>query len=136
LQEIRAACFNPDLLAAIVAIYLKACLLASVTLSISTFATTSIFTTVVAAFIYFIGHLEGTAREFWLQQEGGSWMSRVFLALVALVFPDLQMFNLADHAVAGTSIPATLVVHTAAFGGFYTALYLLLGIAVFNSREL
>lgn len=136
LQAIRASSFNPDLFAGIAVIYINACLLASATLFISTFATTSIFTTIVAAFIYFIGHLESTAREFWLQQNGGSSFSRAFLALVALLFPDLEMFNLTDTIVAGVAIPAGVLAKTIAFGGFYTVLYLLLAIAVFNAREL
>jgi uncharacterized membrane protein YciS (DUF1049 family) len=135
-QAVRAASFNPDLLPGIGVIYLKACLLASLTLFISTFATTNIFTIVVTVFVYFIGHLQGTAREFWLQEHGGSWISRTFLAVVALVFPDLQLFNLTDDIVAGAAIPMALFLKTAAFGCFYTVLYLLLATAVFSGKEL
>jgi len=55
-------------------------------------------------FIYFIGHLQATAREYWLQENGAGWMARGFLALVALIFPDLQAFNLVDEIVAGAVI--------------------------------
>lgn len=136
LQAVRSASFNAGLLPGIGVIYLKACLLASLTLFISTFATTNIFTVVVAVFVYFIGHLQGTAREFWLQENGAGWLSRTFLAFVALFFPDLQLFNLADEVVAGVAIPIALFLKTAAFGCFYTVLYLLLATAVFTGKEL
>ena len=64
-------------------------------------------------FIYFIGHLQATAREYWLQDHGGGWLAKAFLALVALVFPDLQLFNLVDDVVAGTAIPMALFTQTA-----------------------
>ncbi len=136
LQAVRTATFNPDLLPGIGIIYLKACLLASLTLFISTFATTNIFTIVVTVFVYFIGHIQGTAREFWLQQNGGTWLSRIFLAVVALVFPDLQLFDFADDVVAGATIPFALFAKAAGLGCFYTVLYLLLATAVFSGREL
>ncbi len=136
LRAVRAATFNADLIPGISVLFLKACLLASLTLFISTFATTNIFTVVVTVFIYFIGHLQGTAREFWLQEHGGSWISRTFLAVVALLFLDLQLFNLADEVVTGAAIPLEIFLKTAALGCFYTLIYLLLATAVFNAREL
>ncbi len=137
LNEIRNASFNRNLLPGIVIIYVKAALLASLTLFISSFATSNIFTVVIGVFVYFIGHLQATAREFWLQEQGGGgWLSRVFLAVVALVFPDLQLFNFADDVALGTAIPHMLFVKTALLGGFYVVLYLLLATAVFSGREL
>jgi ABC-type Na+ efflux pump permease subunit len=136
LDQLRAATFGANLLPAIAAILLKACLLASLTLFISTFATSNIFTIVVAVFVYFIGHLQATAREYWLQEQGASWLHRVFLACVALLFPDLHLFDFADEIVTGAAIPLTLFLQTAGLGCFYIAFYLLLAIAVFNNKEL
>src|SRR6516164_1462894 len=104
LRAVRASAFNVDLVPGIIIIFLKACLLTALTLFVSTFATSTIFTIVVMVFIYFIGHLEATAREYWLSAHGGGLVTRVFLAIVALLFPDLQAFNLVDDIVAGTAI--------------------------------
>ena len=135
-RAIRAAAFNANLLPAIVTILLKGCLLASLTLFISTFATTNIFTVVVMVFVYFIGHLQGMAREYWLQEKSATGLTRIFLAFVALVFPDLQAFNLVDDAVAGAAIPLHLFLNTALLGAFYTTVYLLLAAIVFYGKEL
>ncbi len=134
--RLKASAFNANLLPGIVIIFLKASLLAALTLFISTFATSNIFTVVVMVFIYFIGHLQATAREYWLQEHGGGWLVKIFLALVALVFPDLQLFNLVDDIVAGTAIPIALFTKTAVLGGVYTSVYLFFAWVSFHGKEL
>jgi ABC-2 type transport system permease protein len=136
LGVVRIAAFNVNLLSGIGIIYVKACLLAALTLFVSTFATTTIFTTVLMVFVYFIGHLQATAREYWLQTNSAGWLTQVFLALVALLFPDLQLFNLVDDIVAGTAIPLALFLKTTTLGFFYTSFYLLLAWTVFYRKEL
>jgi len=135
-RAIRSSALNIDIFPGIVIIYVKACLLAALTLFVSTFATTNIFTIVVMAFIYFIGHLQATAREYWLQEHSSGWITRVLLAVVALLFPDLQAFNLVDDIVAGTAISLTLFFKTAVLGIFYTTIYTLLAAFVFYGKEL
>ena len=136
LREVHASTFNANLLPGVAIIYLKACLLASLTLFVSTLASTNIFTVVVMVFIYFIGHLQATAREYWLQGKSAGWMAHTFLGFVAIVFPDLQAFNLIDDIVAGAAVPLALFGKTALLGGFYITIYLLLACVVFYGKEL
>ncbi len=136
LQAIRSAAFNANLFPGLVVIYVKSCLLAALTLFISTFASSTIFTIIVMAFVYFIGHLQAIAREYWLQTNAASWVTNTFLALVALIFPDLQSFNLTDDIVAGTAIPVSLLLKTVAMGLFYSAFYLALAWGAFFRKEL
>src|SRR5213594_3137134 len=136
LRAIRSSALNIDLFPGIIIIYLKACLLAALTLFVSTFATTNIFTIVVMVFIYFIGHLQATAREYWLQEHSSGWITHVFLAIVALLFPDLQAFNLVDDIVAGTVISLGVFLKTAVLAAFYTTIYTLLAVFVFYGKEL
>lgn len=136
LRAVRSSALNINIFPGIAIIYVKACLIAALTLFVSTFATTNIFTIVVMAFIYFIGHLQSLAREYWLQEHSIRWMARLFLMLVALIFPDLQTFNLVDDIVAGAVISLGLFAKTAALGIFYTTTYALLAAFVFSGREL
>ncbi len=123
LRAIRSSALNIDIFPGIIIIYLKACLLATLTLFVSIFATTNIFTIVVMVFIYLIGHLQATAREYWLHEHSSGLVTRIFLAIVALLFPDLQAFNLVDDIVAGAAISLGLFLKTAALGIFYTTIY-------------
>src|ERR1700681_2339483 len=136
LRAVRSSALSIDILPGIGLIFVKACLLASLTLFVSTFATTNIFTIVVMVVIYFIGHLQATAREYWLQQNNVGWLKPTFLALVALIFPDLQAFNLVDDIVAGAAIPLALFLKIAELGVFYIVIYTLLAAVVFYGKEL
>ncbi len=136
--ELRASVFNPNLLAGLSLIYAKACVLAALTLLVSTFASSSIYTLLLMAMVYFIGHFQATAREYWQasSEAGGSALAKVFLALVSIVFPDLQIFNLVDEIVVGLAVPPALLGRTLALGGFYIAIYLCAAHFVFAQKEL
>ena len=136
LGKIRAAGHDPNLVAAGVVILVKSWLLAALTVFISTFASSTIFTTITAFAAYFIGHLQATAREYWLASGHQGLLTKGLLALVSLVFPDLQAFNITDNIVTGASIPADLLVRTLVLGGAYIAVYAALAAAVFHNREL
>lgn len=135
-KEVTDATFQANLVPGIAVIFLKAALLAAMTLFISTFATSSIFTILMAAAVYFIGHLQATARDYWLAGLDPDWWLRLLAAAVALVFPDLQAFNLTDDIIAGTAVPLVLFVETALLGVLYTAVYFALAALVFSGREL
>jgi ABC-2 type transport system permease protein len=136
LATIQAATFNANLIPGILIIYVKSVLLAALTLFISTFATSSLFTVMIAAAVYFIGHLQSTAREYWLHGVEIRWWTRLIVALVALLFPDLQSFNLSDDVIAGAPIPLNTFLETFALGWVYTAVYFALSALVFAGREL
>ncbi len=127
---------DPNLLAGGLVILAKSWLLAAMTIFISTFATSSIFTTITAFAVYFIGHLQATARDYWLAATDAGWLARAGLASIALIFPDLQAFNLVDDIVAGTAVPLPVLMKTLALGAGYIAVYTALGAAVFQTREL
>jgi hypothetical protein len=135
-KEVTDATFNINLLPGIAIIFIKSALLASLTLFISSFATSSIFTILMAAALYFIGHLQSTAREYWLSGVEVEWWSRLLAAAVALLFPDLQAFNLTDDIIAGTAVPLALFINTAGLGILYVAVYFALSALVFSGREL
>jgi ABC-type Na+ efflux pump permease subunit len=136
LNAIRASGFNNDIFIGVTVIFLRACLLAALTLFISTFATTNIFTVAMMVFIYFIGHLQPIARDYWLQQPHAGWIARGFLAMVTLMLPDLQAFNLVDDIVAGVAIPMAIFTKTALLGTLYVAIYTGAATFVFYGKEL
>ncbi len=136
LDKIRAAGHDPNLFAGGIIILVKAWLLAAMTMFISTFATSTIFTTITAFAAYFIGHLQATAREYWLAANDSGLVTKGGLALVSLIFPDLQAFSLVDDIVTGAAIPAAIFWKTLALGAGYVAVYTALAAAVFHSKEL
>lgn len=135
-KEVTNATFNLNLIPGITVIFLKSALLASLTLFLSTFATSSIFTILMATALYFIGHLQSTAREYWLAGVDVQWWSRLLAALVSLLFPDLQAFNLTDDIIAGAAVPMAVFAGTIGLGLLYISVYFSLAALVFSDREL
>jgi ABC-type transport system involved in cytochrome c biogenesis permease component len=136
IAKVQASAFNANLIPGVVVVFLKAALLAALTLFVSTFATSAIFAMIISIAIYFIGHLQATAREYWLQGVDIAWWTRGLVAIVALVFPDLQAFSLADDIVAGNAVPMGLFLQTAGLGALYVGVYYLLACVLFSGREL
>jgi len=136
LKEVTNSTFNANLFPGIVIILVKSALLAAMTLFLSTFASSGLFAILMASALYFIGHLQATAREYWLAGGDISWWTRALAGGVALVFPDLQAFNFVDDVIAGVAVPTGLFVQVMALGGLYVAVYFALAAMVFSGREL
>ncbi len=135
-QKVHAAAFNWNLIPGAVIVYLKAAILASLTLLLSTFASSGLFTVIISVVVYFVGHLQATAREYWLSGAGESFFTTIMLALISLVFPDLQLFNLVDDIVAGNQLELMLMLRTLGLGVMYVVIYFLLGYYLFSRKEL
>jgi ABC-type transport system involved in multi-copper enzyme maturation permease subunit len=134
--ELRATTFTSSLVPCIVVIYLKAALCGAFTLLLSTFATSWIFTIIVSVMVYLIGHVQPIAREYWLATATVGAATKLFLALISLIFPDLTAFNLVDDVVAGNAIAPGLFLQTAALGVAYIAAYFLAAYFMFAGKEL
>lgn len=135
LRDVHASGVNVELFAAFVVLFAKSTILVAATLCLSTFATSNIFTISAMAMVYLVGHLEGTARDYWLRQHSAGFATSIFIGFVAFVFPDLEAFNVSERLLAGT-LTCGLLGHLLALAGFYTLIYLLLAVAIFNQREL
>lgn len=136
LRVVRQSAFQWNLIPGIVLIYTKALVCATLTLLISTFASSSVFTVLVSVVVYVMGHLQGIARDYWLAGGEASPVVKLMVGLVALVFPDLQLFNVVDEIAAGKAVSAVLLWKVSGFGMLYTAIYLLLAQVFFSQKEL
>lgn len=136
IAEVKSATFTASLGPGIVIIYLKAALCAALTLLLSTFATSWIFTIIISVVVYLIGHVQPIAREYWLASASVGAGTKLFLAFVSLIFPDMAAFNLVDDIVVGNVVAMDLFLRTAALGCTYIAVYFLAGYFLFSAREL
>jgi hypothetical protein len=111
----------------------KAAVCAAVTLLLSTFASSSIFTIIVSFMVSLIGHVQPIAREY-MTEKGASELTRVFLGLVALLIPDMRAFTLLDDL--SVVIPFELFMKTMELGALYIVVYFLVGYLIFAGKEL
>lgn len=133
---VRDSAFQMNLIPGVLLILLKALLCSTLTLLLSTFASSSVFTILMSVVIYLIGHVQGIAREAWQTGQQSTHALKALSALVALAFPDLQLFNVVDEIAVGTAVPLPLFLQVSGFGLLYIAVYFLLAQVVFASKEL
>jgi hypothetical protein len=136
-NAIVAQAQDPQLIEAIVLIFAKLIMSAAIALVISTFSTSFIFTVITTAMIYLVGHLEGTARDVWLQ--GGAqvsfWQSG-FLAIISLLVPDMNSFTIVDEILDGRVVPWWHTGNLLGYAAIYTVVLLALSELIFRNREI
>ena len=122
---------------AVFAVFLRASIMASLALLISTFSTSTLFTTIVSFLIYFIGHFQADARDFYLQagQAGEGSFSRLATLGVSLVLPDFQLFNVIDAVIEGQAMPLLLLGKLTLLGLYYAVFFTLASWFIFAEKE-
>jgi hypothetical protein len=128
---------NWSLQGAVFAVFLRASIMASLALLISTFSTSTLFTTIVSFLIYFIGHFQADARDFYLQagQAGEGIFARLATLLVSLVLPDFQLFNVIDAVIEGQALPLLMLGKLTLVGLYYAFIFTLASWWIFSDKE-
>jgi hypothetical protein len=137
-NEILAQGPTLSLQGAVFAIFLQAAIIASMALLISTFSSSTLFTTIISFLIFFCGHFQADARAAYLSQEVGmadGWFSRLVTLLVALVLPDFQIFNVIDAVIEGQVMPLFIAGKLALIGLFYVVFYIFASWVAFAKKE-
>jgi ABC-type transport system involved in multi-copper enzyme maturation permease subunit len=113
--------------------WLKFGVLISITLLIASFSNTNLFSVVMSFFVLVICHLQYLAREAYA--EIASLPVRWLVQVLGTVFPNFQVFNVADHIGTGSGegLAAGLVLRIATYALAYIAV--IGGLAVFSFRH-
>ena len=111
--------------------------MASIALLISTFSTSTLFTTIVSFLIYFIGHFQADARDVYLQagQAGEGLFARLASLLMSLVLPDFQLFNVIDSVIQGEVMPLAVVGKLTVVSLYYALFFTLASWFIFADKE-
>jgi hypothetical protein len=136
LATVRAAAFNVNLIPGVLVIYVKAVVCATITLLISTFSSSWIFTIFLSTAVTLIGYVQATARAYWLGETATNLAAKIFAVFVALIFPDLQVFTLVDDIAIGTAVPTLLFVKAFGLGLTYVVVYFFVAYLSFSMKEL
>jgi ABC-2 type transport system permease protein len=128
---------NWSLQGAVFAVFLRASIMASLALLISTFSTSTLFTTIISFLIYFIGHFQADARNAYLQSgaAGEGVFAKLAALLISLVLPDFQLFNVIDAVIEGQALPLLILGKLTLIGLFYAVFFTLSSWFVFSEKE-
>ncbi len=126
---------NWSLQGAVLAVFLRSAVIAAVALLVSTFSTSTLFTTIISFLVYFIGHFQADLRVAYLSGDGESWLAKGISMLVSLILPDFQVYNVVDSVIEGQLIPLAMMMKLAGIGIFYVVFYTICSWLIFADKE-
>lgn len=111
--------------------WLKFCILCTITMVVASFSNTNLYSVIVSFFILIICHIQYLAVEAWAAID--FWPARILVRVLALIFPNFQLFNIGDLVALGQTLPL------AVFGriSIVALVYILVfnGLAIFSFRQ-
>lgn len=137
-SALRAQGVNLALQAGVLGVFLKALVVASVALLISTFSTSTIFTMIVTVMVVLMGLIQAEAREYFMEQQalGGHTVMSEVTRFIALLFPDFKLLGIEDAVIDGKLLPAGIIMRVSLIAVFYSAIYVVLSWFVFRKKEI
>ena len=122
---------------AVFSVFLRATIIASMALLISTFSSSTLFTTIISFLIYFLGHFQADARAAYFSGDSGgdSILASGVTLLVSLVLPDFQLFNVIDAVIEGQVLPMMIVGKLTLIALFYAVFYVIASWFIFAKKE-
>jgi hypothetical protein len=136
-QAIQAESRDPRLWQGFALIAAKLFVVCGIAVFFSTLATSTTFVVAMTLMVYLIGHLQSVAREQWLESgEKAAWLIQLFLAAVALLVPDFNLYSLIDEIVAGNVVPWRATLEVLAYSGAYVGVLLAAAAWLFEGRDL
>jgi hypothetical protein len=136
-RAVRAQGATWSLHGATLAIFLRAAVIASTALLLSTISTSTLFTTITTFVVYFIGSFQSDAREVYLMggDAGISPAARLAALVVAAIFPDFGLFNVVDRVIEGKLLELSHLGGLVGIAAFYVVLHSFVSWLVFAGKE-
>ncbi len=129
-QGVRA-----ELWIAVWAMFLKSAIVASTTIFLSSFASSSLFTIIISALIFLVGHFREMATSFWERESDGNLAVSLVAKLFKIFIPDYQLFEFSEGIILGEKIVPLLVWSMTGMSIFYAVFFLMLALLVFFDKE-
>ncbi|SKA80134.1 ABC-2 family transporter protein [Prosthecobacter debontii] len=120
----------------VLAVFLKASVVSALALMVSCFASSTLFTVVITFCIVIIGHGQGMMREYFLNGKMSAWAEKGFSALLAILTPDLAVFDVVENVIQGELVTwgaTQVMLGTAAM---YVVAYCVVSHLLFVEKEL
>lgn len=114
--------------------WLKFGVLTAIVLLIASFSNTNLYTVVTGFFVLVICHLQYLARDAYGNID--NLLVRLPVMLISYVFPNFQLFNLADHAAQGAGVGYDVAARVGLYGLAYIAVMGGLAVYSFRNREI
>lgn len=114
--------------------WIKFGVLSAIVLLIASFSNTNLFTVVTGFFVLVICHLQYLARDAWGTVDNA--FVGIVVQVLSFIFPNFQLFNLADEIGQGAGVEGAVALRVAAYGLAYIAAIGGLAVYSFRNREI
>ena len=135
-QEIQRYGLNVGMHAGVLAVFLKAAVVASLSLLVSCFASSTLFTIIVSFAMTIIGHGEQLMRDWFFHKHLSSLWEKAASAAVAIICPDLGAFDLVEPAIRGDAIGSWALLSVVGLAAVYITGYTTVAYLFFVEKEL
>lgn len=116
-------------------VFLRAAVISSCALLLSTFSTSTLFTTITGLMVYFIGNFQATARDHFFKEDGVGLLEKMAGLGVATIFPDFALYNVIDKVIAGVPFPPEALAAIGGLTAFYVVLHVFVSWLIFAGKE-
>ncbi|MES2506344.1 MAG: ABC transporter permease subunit [Verrucomicrobiota bacterium] len=120
----------------VLAIFLKAAVVSALALMVSCFASSTLFTVVISSCVVIIGHGQTLMREFFLNGKMTALMEQSLSALLAILTPDLGVFDIVENVIQGESVTWGAVQVMLGTSAMYVVGYCVVSHLLFVEKEL
>ncbi|GAA5482135.1 ABC transporter permease [Haloferula sargassicola] len=131
--DVKALGPSWSLQGAVWVVFLRAMVIASVALLLSTFSTSTLFTAIVGFLILFAGFFQEDARTAWFGGKGG--LATVGSAVLTILLPDMHFYNLVDAVIEGKPLDAAHLLMATGLTAFYLVTYTFASWLIFARKE-
>jgi hypothetical protein len=102
---------------------------------ISCFASSTLFTIIIAFLVTILGHGQGLIRDYFLTGHAGA-VKKLLSALLAIVTPDMGVFDVVDNVINGEAVTPGAFGFMALIACTYLAGYAVVSHLLFVEKEL
>lgn len=122
--------------AGVFAIFLKASVIAALSLLISCFASSTLFTIVVSFAFTIAGHGQQLMRDWFFHNQLASSLEKILSGIIALICPDLKLFDIVDKVITGEAISTITLTSMGGMATLYIVGYTATAYLFFVEKEL
>ncbi len=120
----------------VLAIFLKAAVVSALSLMVSCFASSTLFTVVISCCAVIIGHGQALMRDFFLNGKMSALVEQSLSALLAILTPDLGVFDIVENVIQGEVVTWGAVQVMLGTSAMYVVGYCVVSHLLFVEKEL
>lgn len=120
----------------LLAIFLKSAVITALSLTLSCLASSTLFTVVIAFCMTLVGHGHELLREYFIHGHTSAAVENLLATLLAILTPDLGVFDVTDNVVNGEVITLSAAGVMAGIAAMYLVGYAVVSHLLFVEKEL